>query len=589
MADFFRGVRNANARGGGWSHGKHTKHTKHTAAAAAANRNNNHYSHSSSSARAAAGAAARESGKQFADDLQMKFGVMWADKWSSMFSPASMKTSEKPHSNYGYGYGHASSHSDSYSSHRQRMAAAAAQRRKQEQEQQEQQRDRTRRQKAKRASAGQQRQGEQGEQQEEKGAASSQSSSAAVRLHAAKVSGLQAELKDLQILHQDGALTDSEYAEAKALIMDAIKAATTAAAAAAAAAARSPRERPSSSSSVGGGGGGGGGGVQMDPFIAAEMARGRLRQMHSSRAALAKEGLGAMQEGASQGQPLMCVAAAKAGRDDIVRMALTYWRQRQQQQQQQGECAVVCAEMFAASLRQRPAELGIAELLLEEGVVTTHGGPQGGLLPSLGKATATATAASLAGGGGGGQQRQRQRGYEIDVVVSDPRGGGRVVSRSLGDRVTALHLVVAAAAADPQPTRTARRLIRLLETLLDPAGPYAARPNAPTTPAQQVQGGQQGRRHLPLAICAWNGDNGVKAAKVLLQYGAVATTEILLQAEGWSMRRLLLQYGAELPVKKKNKKKVAGAGQSQSTMLWHDDRARPEWMKPFYDAFDDNY
>ena len=65
--------------------------------------------------------------------------------------------------------------------------------------------------------------------------------------------------------------------------------------------------------------------------------------------------------------------------------------------------------------------------------------------------------------------------------------------------------------------------------------------------------------------CAWNGDNGVKAAKVLLKYGAVATTEILLQAEGWSMRRLLLQHGAELPVKKKK-------GQS----LWHDDHARPE-------------
>lgn len=84
---------------------------------------------------------------------------------------------------------------------------------------------------------------------------------------------------------------------------------------------------------------------------------------------------------------------------------------------------------------------------------------------------------------------------------------------------------------------------------------------------------------MPLAICSWNGDNGVKAAKLLLQYGAVATTEILLQAEGWSMRRLLLQQGqAELPVKV-----------TKGQRLWHDDAERPSWMQPYYDAFDDNY
>ena len=82
---------------------------------------------------------------------------------------------------------------------------------------------------------------------------------------------------------------------------------------------------------------------------------------------------------------------------------------------------------------------------------------------------------------------------------------------------------------------------------------------------------------MPLSICVWNRDHGVKPAKLLLQHGAVVSTEILLQAEGWSMRRLLLEK-AELPVKR-----------SKDQRLWHDDAARPSWMQPYYDAFDDNY
>ena len=141
------------------------------------------------------------------------------------------------------------------------------------------------------------------------------------------------------------------------------------------------------------------------------------------------------------------------------------------------------------------------------------------------------------------------------------------------DQVTALHLVVAATAADPQPAKTARRLLQLVEALLDPPGPYGARPNAATKSESDRQ------RHMPLAICAWNADHGVKVAKVLLQHGAVATTEILLQAEGWSMRRLLLQMGrAELPLKK-----------AKGQRLWHDDERRPIHMQPYYAAFEDNY
>jgi len=216
-------------------------------------------------------------------------------------------------------------------------------------------------------------------------------------------------------------------------------------------------------------------------------------------------------------------------------------------------------------LRQRPAEVAIAEVLLRQAAVSPTD-----LLPAI---PATVSHHSPHRRKLSGQVQ----GYQIDVA-SDPRGGGRLVERSLGDQVTALHLVVAAAASDPQPTRTAHHLVQLVETLLDPRGPYGARPNAPTgsgagSPARQ--------RHMPLAIAGWNGDHGVKVAKVLLQYGAVATTEILLQAEGWSMRRLLLQVGkAELPVKK-----------TKDQQLWHDDRSnrRPTWMQPYYTTFDDSY
>ena len=239
----------------------------------------------------------------------------------------------------------------------------------------------------------------------------------------------------------------------------------------------------------------------------------------------------------------MCIAAASAGRDDIVNIALQYFFTST------GAAAaaaapVVCAEMFAAALSVRPgAQVEVAELLLQDGI---HDGrvTAGGKLPL--------------------------KGVEI-AVAQDARGGGRVVKRTLGDGVPALHLVVAAAAADPQPAKAARRLLVLLQRMLDTDGPYApyiARPNAPA--------GSNG--WMALHICAWNGDHGVKAAKILLQNGAVATTSVLTSAEGWSMRRLLLQSGAELPLKKTKGQKI-----------WVDDAKRPDWMEPYYQRFDDSY
>ena len=112
--------------------------------------------------------------------------------------------------------------------------------------------------------------------------------------------------------------------------------------------------------------------VQQDPFIAAELARGRLRQ---GQAALAQEGLTAMRQHAAKGTPAMCIAAATAGRDDIVNIALQYFATATAA----AAAPTVCAEMFAAALSVRPgAQIEIAELLLllqagAEGAVPSSG------------------------------------------------------------------------------------------------------------------------------------------------------------------------------------------------------------------------
>ena len=76
----------------------------------------------------------------------------------------------------------------------------------------------------------------------------------------------------------------------------------------------------------------------------------------------------------------------------------------------------VCAQMFVAALRQRPAEVGIAELLLDEAAV-----PGNGLLPIIPAA------------GRSHFQGKSVHGYQIEVATSDQRGGGRLVQRSLGE------------------------------------------------------------------------------------------------------------------------------------------------------------
>ena len=76
----------------------------------------------------------------------------------------------------------------------------------------------------------------------------------------------------------------------------------------------------------------------------------------------------------------------------------------------------VCAQMFVAALRQRPAEVGIAELLLDEAAV-----PGNGLLPIIPAAGRSVF------------QGKSVQSYQIEIATSDPRGGGRLVQRSLGE------------------------------------------------------------------------------------------------------------------------------------------------------------
>lgn len=490
LDEFFRGVRNARSASR-WA-------DTHR------NRKNTRQGNGSGGPQSFTWSGSKSEG-QFMDDMHLKFGVAFADKWSNIFQPSQDK--DKPFRSS------TAARRNGFQYHRTRAPPKVAQ-----------------------------------HTQKHKQNVYQQPGQSRERL-------LRDELEELNVLYTDGALTEEEYDAAKAVVV----------AAGAEAepttgingqpkfqAEPQPESEPEST-------------AQLDPFVAAEIARAKLAwRSNQSRAAHA--GVSAMQEGAAVGHPLMCVAAAKAGRDDIVQTALAYFAsQSRDTTQMNTEHQVVCAQMFAASLCQRPAEVAIAELLLSNGAVTTIG-----LLPTI---------PGIASPQNHRRQARlhsvQQQGYHIGVATSDPRSGGRLTSRTLGSRVTALHLVVAAAAADPQPPRTARRLLELVQALLDPRGPYGGvRPNTPTSGGSHDQ-----QRHMPLAICGWNGDHGVKAAKILLQAGAVATTEILLQAEGWSMRRLLLQTGkAELPVKR-----------SKYQRLWHDDNRRPAWMQPYYTAFDESY
>ena len=256
---------------------------------------------------------------------------------------------------------------------------------------------------------------------------------------------------------------------------------------------------------------------QQDPHIAQELARGRLRQRPPSSNAQGQsaDSLRAMAEGAGRGEPLMCVAAARAGRDDIVRIALENFNLPYDP-----AAGMLCAQMLQAALSARPAAVEVARMLVETGAVDP-------------------------------MEPLPLRDVSVNVSV-----GGRTTSRILGDGVSVLHLAIAAQAANPQPARQERAVEGFSRWLL---GLRGVRPNVPTAKGE-----------MPLLIAAWNGDVGVKAAKLLLEHGAVATTDILLAAEGWSMRRQLLRAGAELPARRR------GQG------IWHDDDQRPDWMESHY-------